>query len=105
MRNTVVSSDAAFNKDPFSINFGRGKAGLSFRPISFDGSIAASELAIGFNSGEIGAPGDPKPVKPLEQVRRRAATADQAASSACSTGCPRSSCSTSPPRRGAVCRT
>ena len=38
MRNTVVASDAAFfNKDPFSINFGRGKADLSFRPISFDG--------------------------------------------------------------------
>ncbi len=40
MRNTVVSSDAAFfNKDPFSINFGKGKAELSFRPISFDGTI------------------------------------------------------------------
>src|SRR6185503_9428253 len=69
MRNTVVSSDAAFfNKDPFSMNFGKGKADLSFRPISFDGTIAASQLALGFNSGEIGLPGDPKLVKPLDQI-------------------------------------
>jgi hypothetical protein len=70
MRNTVVSSDAAFfNKDPFSMNFGKGKADLSFRPISFDGTIAASQLALGFNAGDIGGlPGDPTLVKPLEQI-------------------------------------
>ena len=69
MRNTVVSTDAAFfNKDPFSINFGRGTAELSFRPISFDGSIEASQVAIGFNFGEFGVGGDPKPVKPLDKV-------------------------------------
>ena len=100
MRNTVVSSDAAFfNKDPFSINFGRGKAELSFRPISFDGSIAASELALGFNSASSGHPVEPRPVKPLDQVPP--ACGDQpveAVSSAYSTACPRSSCMTSPRR-------
>jgi hypothetical protein len=69
MRNTVVSNDAAFfNKDPFSINFGRGQAELSFRPISFDGSIDASQLALGFNSGEFGIQLEPRPVKPLDQA-------------------------------------
>jgi hypothetical protein len=69
LRNTVVSTDAAFfNKDPFSINFGRGSAELSFRPISFDGSIDTSQLAIGFNFGEFGFGGEPKPVKPLDRV-------------------------------------
>jgi hypothetical protein len=68
LRNTVVSTDAAFfNKDPFSINFGRGKAELSFRPISFVGSIEASQLAIGFNFGEFGVGGEPNPVKPLDK--------------------------------------
>jgi hypothetical protein len=68
MRNTVVSNDAAFfNKDPFSVNFGRGQAELSFRPISFDGSIEASELAIGFNFGDF-AMLEPRPVKPLDQA-------------------------------------
>jgi hypothetical protein len=69
LRNTVVSNDAAvFNKDLFNINFGRGQAELSFRPISFDGSIEASQLALGFNFGEFGVQVDPKPVKPLDQV-------------------------------------
>ena len=68
MRNTVVSNDAAFfNKDPFSVNFGRGQAELSFRPISFDGSIEASELAIGFNFGDFGML-EPRPIKPLDQA-------------------------------------
>jgi hypothetical protein len=69
MRNTVVSSDAAFfNKDLFSINFGRGKAELSFRPIAFDGSIDTSQLSIGFNFGEVGLPLEPKAVRPLDKV-------------------------------------
>jgi hypothetical protein len=69
MRNTVISSDAAFfNKDPFNISFGKGKAELSYRPISFEGSIAASQLAIGFNFGEFGIPIDPKPVRPLDTI-------------------------------------
>lgn len=70
LRNTVVSSDAAFfNKDPFNIGFGRGSAELSYRPISFDGTIDATQLAIGFNSGEFGLPGaEPKPIEPLPAI-------------------------------------
>jgi hypothetical protein len=70
LRSTVVSSDAAFfNKDPFSIGFGRGSAELSYRPISFDGTIDATQLAIGFNFGEFGLPGaEPKPVEPLPAI-------------------------------------
>jgi hypothetical protein len=69
LRNTVVSSDAAFfNKDPFNINFGRGSAELSYRPISFDGTIATTQLAIGFSSGDIGRVVDPKPITPLPSV-------------------------------------
>jgi hypothetical protein len=70
LRNTVVSSDAAFfNKDPFNIGFGRGSAELSYRPISFDGSIDATQLAIGFNFGEFGLPGvEPKQIEPLDTI-------------------------------------
>ena len=70
LRNTVVSSDAAFfNKDPFNIGFGRGSAELSYRPISFDGTIDATQLAIGFNFGEFGVPGaEPKLIEPLAAI-------------------------------------
>lgn len=70
LRNTVISSDAAFfNKDPFNIGFGRGSAELSYRPISFDGTIDATQLAIGFNFGEFGLPGaEPKPITPLGTI-------------------------------------
>lgn len=69
LKSTVVSTDAAFfNKDPFSINFGRGKAELSFRPISFEGSIDTSQLAIALNFGDVGFGGEPKPVKPLDKI-------------------------------------
>ncbi len=69
LRNTVVASDAAFfNKDPFNINFGKGTAELSYRPISFEGTIDTSQLALGFNFGEFGVPIDPKPVNPLDII-------------------------------------
>ena len=55
LRSTVIKSDAAFfSKDPFTINFGRGSAELSYRPIAFDGTLTATELAIGLNFGEPG---------------------------------------------------
>jgi hypothetical protein len=69
LRSTVISSDAAFfNKDPFSINFGRGTAEMSYRPIAFDGTIDATELAIGLNSGEPGFVLQPKLVEPLTTI-------------------------------------
>ncbi|HEV2950572.1 MAG TPA: hypothetical protein VGZ51_00580, partial [Actinomycetota bacterium] len=69
LRSTVISSDANFfSKDPFTINFGRGTAELSYRPIAFDGTIEATELAIGLNFGEPGFAVDPKPVEPLPSI-------------------------------------
>ena len=69
LRSTVISSDAAFfSKDPFTINFGRGSAELSYRPIAFEGTIEATELAIGLNFGEPGFTVDPKPIEPLPSI-------------------------------------
>jgi hypothetical protein len=69
IRSTVIKSDAAFfSKDPFTINFGRGSAELSYRPIAFDGKLTASELAIGLNFGEPGFTVDPKPIEPLPSI-------------------------------------
>jgi hypothetical protein len=69
LRSTVMSSDAAFfNKDPFSINFGRGTAELAYRPIAFDGTIQATQLAIGLNFGDPGFVVDPKLVEPLPAI-------------------------------------
>lgn len=69
MRSTVISSDAAFfNKDPFNLNFGKGSAELSYRPIGFDGTIAATQLAIGLNFGDPGFTVDPKLIEPLPAI-------------------------------------
>ncbi len=69
MRNTIVSTDAAFfNKDPFNISFGKGSAELAYRPIAFDGTLTVSELAIGFNFGDPGFAPQPKPAKPLDEI-------------------------------------
>lgn len=69
IRSTVVSSDAAFfNKDPFTINFGRGTAELSYRPIAFEGTITPTQLAIGLNFGDPGFVVDPKIVEPLPEI-------------------------------------
>ncbi|MES2209472.1 MAG: hypothetical protein V4515_04715 [Chloroflexota bacterium] len=63
---TVVSSDAAFfSKDPFSVNMGAGSATMAYRPISFRGSFAASEVQFTLNGGRVPAPG-PTPIRPLE---------------------------------------
>jgi hypothetical protein len=69
LRNTVIKTDAAFfNKDPFNISFGRGTADLSYQPIAFKGTIAATELRMGFNFGEVGLPGDPQRIEPVESA-------------------------------------
>jgi hypothetical protein len=69
LRNTVVSTDAAFfNKDPFNMSFGRGTAELSYRPIGFQGTLAATQLVIGFNFGEPGFVLEPTLVEPLDDV-------------------------------------
>ncbi len=69
LRSTVIKSDAAFfSKDPFTINFARGSAELSYRPIAFDGTIEPTELAIGLNVGDPGLTLDPKPIEPLPAI-------------------------------------
>ena len=69
LRSTVIKSDAAFfSKDPFTINFGRGSAELSYRPIAFDGTLTATELAIGMNFGDPGFTLDPKLIEPLPSI-------------------------------------
>ncbi len=70
MRSTVVKSDAAFfTKDPYSINFGRGSATMSFRPVALKGTIATTDLALGLNfAGDPSAPPDPTPLKPLAAI-------------------------------------
>ncbi len=69
MRNTIVASDAAFfNKDPFKISFGMGTAELAYRPISFKGTITATELAIGFNFGDVGFNVQPTLTEPLATI-------------------------------------
>jgi hypothetical protein len=63
---TIDASAAFFSKDPFSINFGKGSATVAYRPISFTGTFAPTELAMGLNFG-----GDMPivaPVKTLEPL-------------------------------------
>ena len=70
IRSTVVSSDAAFfSKDPFSLNMGAGTATIGYQPISFEGTIAASEiqLALNFGGGSFPSP-SPTPLKPLDAI-------------------------------------
>jgi hypothetical protein len=69
LRSTMVTTDAAFfSKDPMTLSFGRGSVDLSYQPIGFKGRMSATDLRFGFNSGEIGLPGDPQPVEPLDTV-------------------------------------
>ena len=52
LRSSTIDATAAFfNKDPFNINFGKGSATIAYRPISFSGTFAPTELAMGMNFG------------------------------------------------------
>ncbi len=67
IRSSVVETDALFfNKDPFSLNFGKGKLTLAYRPIAFEGSIDPQKLilAMGFDPSRL-LPDDP-PGDPIE---------------------------------------
>ncbi len=68
LESTVVSSDAGFfNKDPYSINIGRGSAQIAYRPIAFEGRLAPTELAFGMNTDpNFQAPA--KPIEPLAEI-------------------------------------
>jgi hypothetical protein len=69
IRSSVVSTDAAFfNKDPFSMNFGRGSATVAYRPTSFEGTLDVSEVAIGLNLGDPGVTVPPTAIEPLASI-------------------------------------
>lgn len=70
LRSSVVDSDAAFfNKDPYSINFGRGTATLAYRPTSFEGTLDVSELVVGLNfGGDTGLTVRPTSLEPLDEI-------------------------------------
>jgi hypothetical protein len=70
MRATIVQTDAGFfNKDPFSINFGRGSATMAYRPVALKGTIEATELALALNFGGDPSAGVEKtPLQPLAEV-------------------------------------
>lgn len=66
LRSTVVSSEAGFfSKDPYSVNMGRGTAQIAYRPIAFDGSLDATGLVVGLNTGDMGVTIDPRPITPV----------------------------------------
>ena len=73
IRSTVVDSDAAFfSKDPYSINFGRGSATIAYRPTAFEGTLAATELAIAMNfGGDTGLTVKPTEIDPLPELPPR----------------------------------
>jgi hypothetical protein len=70
MRATVVKSDSPFfNKDPFTISFGKGSATIAYKPTAFSGTLTPSELAIGLGfGGDQGLGGTAKPVEPLASI-------------------------------------
>jgi hypothetical protein len=73
IRSIVVDSDAAFfSKDPYSINFGRGTATIAYRPTTFEGTLEATELALGLNfGGDTGLTVKPTEVEPLPEIPPR----------------------------------
>ena len=96
LESTVVSSDAGFfNKDPYSINIGRGSAQIAYRPIAFDGRLTPTELAFGMNTAS--RTSRPRPNRSSRCLRSRSPAASLAARRARphrSTACPRSSSTT-----------
>jgi hypothetical protein len=70
LRSTTIDASAAFfSKDPFTINFGKGSATLSYRPISFSGTFAPTELAMGMNfGGEMPTLPPVKTIEPLPAI-------------------------------------
>jgi hypothetical protein len=71
LRSSVVETDAAFfNKNPWSIDFGRGSATLAYRPIPFEGTFTPTRVVLNAGFGgdpNIGGP-QPKPIEPLDEI-------------------------------------
>jgi hypothetical protein len=55
---TTTGSDAAFfNKDPQTLSFGQGSVTMAYRPIAFDGPLAATRLRLGLSCCQDGSIG------------------------------------------------
>lgn len=81
IRSSVVELDSQFfNKDPTSMSMGRGSITMAYRPITFEGRLAAKRVIIGLGFGgdiAIGA-GQPKPLEPMKPQPCRDEPADAA---------------------------
>ncbi len=68
---TIIDTDSPFfNKDPMSINIGRGQATVSYKPIAFDGTLTPSDLVFGLGLGgdQSTLIGDATQIEPLEAI-------------------------------------
>ena len=69
IQSSVVSSDAAFfSKEPRWLNMGAGSATIAYQPISFEGSIAPTELQISLNFGGSFPSAGAANLEPLEEI-------------------------------------
>lgn len=71
LRSSVVATDSAFfNKDPYSMNFGRGTATLAYRPIPFEGTFTPTRLVLnlGFGGDQNVQGLPPTEIEPLDEV-------------------------------------
>jgi hypothetical protein len=65
---TIVQSDAGFfNQDPSTLNFGRGSATVSYRPLPFTGTLDVSHVRLAFGFGGEGGVGlsGGVPIRPI----------------------------------------
>jgi hypothetical protein len=78
IRSSVVSVDGGiFNKDPFSINIGRGAVTMAYRPIAFDGALTPRRLVVGLTPGGDMLLNGAKAIEPLKPQPCRNAADDQ----------------------------
>jgi hypothetical protein len=80
IRNSLVSVEGAFfNKDPFSINMGRGTVTVAYRPVAFDGALTPRRLVLGLTfGGDMGAVAGARTIEPLNPQPCRNASDDLA---------------------------
>jgi hypothetical protein len=69
LRATVLEVDANFfNKDPWTVSFGPGTVRMSFRPLAFDGTLAASRVVVAMNfGGDLGQDSGAKVLQPADR--------------------------------------
>jgi hypothetical protein len=66
IRSSVVELDAQFfNKDPYSINMGRGSVTVAYRPIAFEGRLIAKRVQFSMG-GELGIAANPNKLEPMD---------------------------------------